>query len=106
MFKLIFHPEVLKEVSSLEESLQAKVITSFEKLKTQGNSLRFPHSSQIKEGLFELRVGKKNIARVFFAFEINKTIYVLRAFVKKTQRTPNLEINLALTRLKELKNEN
>jgi len=48
---------------------------------------------------------EKNIARTFFAFEINQTIYVLRTFVKKTQRTPNSEIELALIRLNELKYE-
>jgi len=106
MFKLIFHPEVLKEVSVLEKDLQAKVIRSFEKLEIQGDSLRFPYSSQVREGLFELRVGKKNIARTFFAFEVNKTIYVLRTFVKKSQKTPTQEIKIALTRLKEFKNEN
>lgn len=59
----------------------------------------------IQDGLFELRVGKKDITRTFFAFAKGKKIYILRTFVKKTPRTPPTEIQLALKRLEELTDE-
>jgi len=106
LFELIFHPEARKEVLSLDNDMQGKVIYALEKLEAQGNSMRYPHTTVIRNGLFELRVGKKNIARTFFAFVKGKKIYVLRTFIKKSQKTPTAEIQLALKRLEEFEYEN
>lgn len=46
------------------------------------------------------------VTRTFFAFAIGRKIYILRTFVKKTQKTPQSEIDIALTRLQELTDEN
>jgi len=86
--------------------MQGKVIYALEKLENQGNNLRYPHTAVIRDGLFELRVGKKNIARTFFAFARGRKIYVLRTFIKKSQKTPSSEVQIALKRLKELEHEN
>lgn len=64
-----------------------------------------PHTRPIQSGLFELRAGGKDITRTFFAFAIGKKIYILRTFVKKTQKTPKSEIEIALNRLQEMINE-
>ncbi|WP_439153495.1 type II toxin-antitoxin system RelE/ParE family toxin [Xenorhabdus santafensis] len=65
-------------------------------LEAQGNQLHYPHTDIIQDGLFELRAGKKDITRTFFAFAKGKKIYILRTFVKKTLRAPPAEIQLAL----------
>jgi len=59
----------------------------------------------MSDGIFELRVGSKDIARTFFAFAKGNKIYILRTFVKKAQKTPRAEIELALKRLKEVMDE-
>jgi len=105
VFELVFHSEVMTDVRSLEKTLQAKVVLSFDKLREQGNKLRYPHTRLISNGLFELRVGSKDIARTFFVFSKGNRIYILRTFLKKTQKTPEAEINLALKRLKEMMDE-
>jgi phage-related protein len=47
--------------------------------------------------------GAEGIARVFFCTQIGKRIVVLHSFIKKSDRTPQRELDVALTRLKEIK---
>jgi phage-related protein len=46
--------------------------------------------------------GRDGIARALYVTAIGRTVVVLRAFVKKTQKTPRVEIELALRRAKEI----
>ncbi|MDD0823150.1 type II toxin-antitoxin system RelE/ParE family toxin [Mannheimia sp. AT1] len=105
MFELLFHPEAFSELEELSDIMKAKLLAKLDKLELLGNELRFPDTRPIQEGLFELRVGKKDITRTFFAFTIGRKIYILRTFVKKTQKTPPSEIELALKRLQEMTDE-
>ncbi|WP_353614489.1 type II toxin-antitoxin system RelE/ParE family toxin [Mangrovibacter phragmitis] len=105
MFELIFHPEAQQEILDLDSVIQGKALAALDKLELQGNQLRYPHTDIIQDGLFELRAGKKDITRTFFAFAKGRKIYILRTFVKKTPRTPPAEIALALQRLEELTDE-
>jgi phage-related protein len=43
----------------------------------------------------------KRIARIIFAFDDGELV-ILNGFIKKTQKTPQDEIDLALKRLKEM----
>lgn len=65
MFELIFHPEAKQELLELDSAMQGKAFAALDKLETQGNQLRFPHTDIIQDGLFELRAGKKDITRTF-----------------------------------------
>ena len=96
MFELLFHPEAFAEIEALSPIMRAKALNALDKLETLGSELRFPHTRAMGNGLFELRAGNKDISRTFFAFAIGKKIYILRTFVKKTQKTPPSEIELAL----------
>ena len=71
-----------------------------------GVDLRLPHSKAMGDGLFELRPkGKEGIARVFYSMLVGKRIVVLHGFIKKTQETPRKELEIAIRRMKEVKNE-
>ena len=71
-----------------------------------GIDLRLPHSKAMGEGLFELRPkGKEGIARVFYCTLVGRQIVVLHGFIKKTQKTPQKELDIAIQRMKEVKNE-
>ena len=105
MFELLFHPEAFAEIEALSPILRAKALNALDKLETLGSELRFPHTRAMGNGLFELRAGNKDISRTFFAFAMGKKIYILRTFVKKTQKTPPSEIELALKRLGEMTDE-
>ena len=61
----------------------------------------------IGEGLFELRLkGAEGIARVFFCTLVGKRIVMLHSFIKKSNRTPTREREIAETRMKEIKRAN
>jgi phage-related protein len=54
-------------------------------------------------GVSELRVkGKDGAYRVFYCLAAARGILVFHAFVKKTQKTPLMEIQLGRRRLKEI----
>jgi phage-related protein len=57
----------------------------------------------VAAGVSELRVkGADGNYRAFYYAASSRGVLVFHAFVKKTQRTPPLEIELARKRLKEL----
>jgi phage-related protein len=53
----------------------------------------------VEGDLFELRVGRKNIARVLYFFRSGRRIILLHGFVKKTQHLPLMDKELALRRM-------
>ncbi|KMW71307.1 hypothetical protein TI10_20735 [Photorhabdus luminescens subsp. luminescens] len=105
MFELIFHEEADNEIQSLDEVMRGKTSLALDKLEARGNMLRYPATEPLRDGLFQLRVGNKDITRTIFAYATGRRIYILRTFIKKTPKTPASEIKLALQRLEEMKNE-
>ena len=62
-----------------------------------------PRVDYLRDSVWEIRSRIENrIARVMFAV-VDSQMILLHGFVKKTQQTPNAEIELAITRLKEWK---
>jgi len=105
VFELVFHDEAEAEILALDKVMQSKTLNALDLLRDRGSQLRYPHSRPIHDGLFELRVGNKDITRTFFAFAKERRIYILRTFIKKTLRTPLAEIELAFKRLEEMIHE-
>ena len=65
------------------------------------------HTKAFGDGLFELRLkGAEGIARVFFCTLVGKRIVMLHSFIKKSERTPSREREVAETRRKEIKRAN
>lgn len=70
-----------------------------------GPNLKLPYSRAFGDGLFELRPrGRSGIGRAFYCFLVGRRVIVLHAFIKKSQQTPDHEIRIARTRLKEIQN--
>ena len=98
-----FHERVLSEVQSWPLDVLADYARLIELLTEHGPSLRMPHSRAFGDGLFEVRPrGRSGIGRAFYCFLLGKRVVVLHAFIKKTQQTPDKELNLARKRLKEV----
>ena len=69
-----------------------------------GPNLGMPHARAMGEGLFELRIrAAEGIARVFYCTVLNRRIVFLHQFVKKTDKIPSKELEIARRRLKEMK---
>jgi phage-related protein len=49
--------------------------------------------------------GKDGISRALYVTAVSRRVVVVRVFVKKTEKTPNREIELALKRVKEIGND-
>jgi phage-related protein len=62
-----------------------------------------PYIKHIEEQIWEMRLrGRAGIARSLYMTASGRRVVVLRTFVKKTQKTPRREIELARTRAKEV----
>lgn len=89
-------------VESLDQDTQDKFIIKQQLLQDFGPQLRYPHTDHLGEGLFELRFkGKEGQIRVLFFFFYGKRIIFTHGFVKKTQKAPRKEIELAQERRKD-----
>ena len=70
-----------------------------------GPYLGFPHTRAMSDGLFEIRAkGAEGIGRAFFCMLVERRIVILHSFIKKTDKTPQRELNIARARLQEVKN--
>ena len=83
-------------LDSLNSKMRNKAVRSLELLEEFGNTLREPNSKAMGDGLFELRIKfSSDITRIFYFFYVKNKIVLTKGFVKKTQRTPSAEIELA-----------
>ncbi len=105
MFSLEFYtlPNGKKPVEDfimgLEPKMQVKALDSLAILEEYGHTLREPYSKAIKgsDGLFELRIRfASDITRIFYFFYTGGTIIATNGFVKKGNKTPTAEIELAM----------
>jgi phage-related protein len=57
----------------------------------------------LQQSLWEMRMkGRDGISRAIYVTASGKRVVIVRAFIKKSQKTPQREIKLALQRAKEL----
>lgn len=62
-----------------------------------------PHIKHLEGPLWEMRMkGKDGISRAVYVTAKGRRVVVLRVFLKKTQKTPRREIEIALERAREL----
>ncbi|TEY00738.1 type II toxin-antitoxin system RelE/ParE family toxin [Campylobacter sp. US33a] len=69
-----------------------------------GFPIGMPVCRSLGNGFYEIRsnISSNRIARVIFVI-IDNCMILLHAFIKKSQKTPLIELNLAKERAKELK---
>ncbi len=83
-------------ILSQDIKMQTKLFRLLELLELKGNKLREPYSKSLSDGIFEIRaIQGNNITRVLYFFVVGKKIILTNGFVKKTQKTPENEIELA-----------
>jgi phage-related protein len=101
----ILNETVAAEIAALPPDMQARFLRLAERIVAAGlQSLSEPHVKQLEGKLWELRLtGRDGIARVLYVTATGQRVVVLRAFVKKTQKTPRAEIELALRRAKDIR---
>ena len=98
---------VQAQIMELPDTLAARYIVLTRRMIALGPNIGEPHTKAFGEGLFELRLkGAEGIARVFFCTLVGKRIVMLHSFIKKSNRTPTREREVAETRMKEIKRAN
>jgi phage-related protein len=101
-----YNTKVKKETDKLPVGIRASYRRIIGYMQEYGPNLRMPYTRSLKGGLWEIRAkGKEGIARVFYMTEHKKKIIILHSFVKKSQKTPKKELDIARRRLKEVKND-
>ena len=101
-FEVVFYEkpdgsEPVKEfLLSVDNKMRARLLRIIGLLAQNGTALRMPYSEYLVDGIFEIRakVGS-DISRVLYFFVVGKKIVLTNGFVKKTQKTPKNEIELA-----------
>lgn len=92
-------------LDGLEPKMRAKMLHTISILQANGVQTRLPYSEHLDDGIFEVRakVGS-DISRVLYFFFVGKRIVLTNGFIKKTQKTPPREIELAKKYRKEYLN--
>lgn len=68
-----------------------------------GSNLGMPHARSIEDGLIELRIkSKEGIARVFYCTLVGKRIIMLHSFIKKSNKIPKKELQIAKNRMRKV----
>jgi phage-related protein len=104
-YTISYYSDVVQaEILDLPDTLAARYIVLTRRMVVLGPNLGAPHTKAFGDGLFELRLkGAEGIARVFFCTLVGKRIVMLHSFIKKSDKTPRHERELAEARLKEVK---
>jgi len=101
-----FNNDVENKILSLPDGLLARYLRLTDMMIVHGSNLGLPHTKSLNNGLFELRLkSKEGISRVFYCTKVGKNIVMLHSFVKKSQKIPKNEMDIALKRLREVKED-
>jgi len=93
--------EIDKFILNLDARTQARALRCLELLEKYEYKLGMPYSKSLHGGLFELRITGNKQVRILYCFYKGK-VYLLNGFIKKTNKIPKKEIELAMKRFKLL----
>jgi phage-related protein len=92
------------EVEALPEDMRAR-LARIAKLIEEKDLERVgePHVKHVEGRLWEIRMqGRSGISRALYVTGVGRRVVIVRVFVKKTEKTPRREIELALSRAKSV----
>jgi len=99
-----YNRRVLDEIESWPVEVMADFARLIELLIEFGPDVRMPHSRAMGGGLFELRPrGRESIGRALYCFATGQRVVVVHVFIKKSQSTPQRDLNVARRRMKEVR---
>ena len=107
IWKIEFYNESVEEaILSMPPKIQARMIKLLELIEIHGANLGSPHTESMGDGLFEIRAkAQEGIGRSLYCYMKGKHIMVLHAFIKKSNKTPKFELDLAKKRKAEVDHE-
>ena len=95
---------VEREIAELPGDMQAKLRRIADMIEQLGlSAMREPYIKHLQGKLWEMRLtGRDGISRAMYVTMSGQRVVIVRAFRKKTQKTPRSEIELALKRAETL----
>jgi phage-related protein len=101
-----YSEKVQKVIDQWPIGIRAFYARTTERMVVFGPNMGMPFTRSMGERLFEIRArGKEGIGRAFFCTTVGHKIVILHAFIKKTNKTPRQELEIARGRLSEVQNE-
>ena len=99
-----FDQDVQLSLDALPLDIRASFQRIVELIQSHGlERVREPYVKHLEGPLWEMRMkGRSGIARAVYVTATGKRVVVVHVFVKKTQKTPRREIEIALRRAKEV----
>ena len=104
MWSVEFLPAAADEEAALPVDMQARLARMINIIGQHG-LLNIPRDwvKPLGDSLWELRItGRDGIARAIYVTASGQRVVIVRIFVKKTQKTPHRELELARQRAKEV----
>jgi phage-related protein len=99
-----YNKRLESEILAFPAGFLARFLRYAERMEAFGPDLGIPHTRALGRGLFELRIkAAEGIARVFYCSVVDNRIVFLHQFVKKTEKIPAKELDIARQRMKEVK---
>lgn len=98
-----YDAQVIKAIEQWPSKILAKYLRTIDLIEHHGPQIGQLFTKPIKNGLFEIRVkALEGIGRAFFCYQVGNEIIILHSFIKKTQKTPKKEIDIAIKRMKDV----
>lgn len=98
-----FNLKVKEETLNFPDGILSNLLHILELIEEFGPNAGKPYTAPMGYGLFEIRArGKEGIGRSLFCTVKGQEIIILNSFIKKTQKTPRKEIEIARKRMKEI----
>ena len=89
-------------IDSLPTQNKTKIFRLFQTIEEYGLNSVLPHIKKLSNtSLYELRILGKDSIRIIYLTPNKQNIVILHGFIKKTQKTPQKELNTALKRYQQ-----
>lgn len=93
--------EFIKFIQEIDAESKARLVRDISFLKEYGINLKMPLAKRINRQLWELRINGRQRVRIIYTI-IEKQIYVVHWFIKKTQKIPKRDLKISIRRLTEI----
>jgi phage-related protein len=104
MKKIIYHASAYRSIHEFPEKAKQRMMRLLEMV-SEGLDLQpkdFKYMPSVGMGTYELRVKTDNQYRIFYVTKFPEAIYVLHAFLKKTQTTSKKDLDKGKEQYKKI----
>ena len=103
-WKITFYNDKVEvQTLNLPSGILANFLHIAEMIEELGPNLGRPYVGTLGAGLFEIRAkGREGIGRSIYCTVKGREIIILHSFVKKSQKTPKKDLDLARKRMKDI----